>query len=389
MTYNEELPLELDFYQNLVPFENFDEMTQRQHYRSAPPSWIVVITDVKGSTQHIKSGRYKEVNLLGAATITAALNACQPTPIPFVFGGDGATLLIPPSLKVAVEKALYSTKILAQQRFGIELRIGLVTIAELVATGAVFEVSKFQLSPHNFLSMFRGDGVALAEKIVKSRPQEPGPVVQLNNSNLDGLSCRWNILANKNGMILSLLISVRNEVPHKDELYESILSRLQQILGPNVHPVSVEQLNPDSFWKTIFREAKLKHKSKGPLTLIKLFFLMGIIYFLSRFKIKVGGFDMKKYLNEIPINSDYRKFDGMIRMIVDCSTMQSDEIKTWLEKLYDQKQIYFGMQHSASALMTCFVKSLNENKHLHFIDGSDGGYAMAAAQLKQQMLAAV
>ncbi len=32
--------------------------------------------------------------------------------------------------------------------------------------------------------------------------------------------------------------------------------------------------------------------------------------------------------------------------------------------------------------MTCFVK--NQQNHIHFIDGGDGGYAMAARMLKEK-----
>ena len=35
--------------------------------------------------------------------------------------------------------------------------------------------------------------------------------------------------------------------------------------------------------------------------------------------------------------------------------------------------------------MTCYVPSFSDGKHVHFIDGGDGGYAIAAKQLKQQM----
>lgn len=35
--------------------------------------------------------------------------------------------------------------------------------------------------------------------------------------------------------------------------------------------------------------------------------------------------------------------------------------------------------------MTCYVESLGNGEHLHFIDGSNGGYALASIHLKQQM----
>ena len=35
--------------------------------------------------------------------------------------------------------------------------------------------------------------------------------------------------------------------------------------------------------------------------------------------------------------------------------------------------------------MTCFVDSTQQGEHLHFIDGGDGGLAVAAKQLKSQI----
>jgi hypothetical protein len=42
------------------------------------------------------------------------------------------------------------------------------------------------------------------------------------------------------------------------------------------------------------------------------------------------------------------------------------------------------MYKSRAALVTCLVQSYNGN-HMHFVDGSDGGYALAARGLKEQL----
>jgi hypothetical protein len=35
--------------------------------------------------------------------------------------------------------------------------------------------------------------------------------------------------------------------------------------------------------------------------------------------------------------------------------------------------------------MTCYVHDVNDGNHIHFVDGGDGGYAMAARELKAQL----
>lgn len=46
----------------------------------------------------IRSGLYKAVNILGVSVITAVVNVAKPLTIPYMFGGDGASLCIPPAL---------------------------------------------------------------------------------------------------------------------------------------------------------------------------------------------------------------------------------------------------------------------------------------------------
>lgn len=75
----------------------------------------------------------------------------------------------------------------------------------------------------------------------------------------------------------------------------------------------------------------------------------------------------------------------MLRMIIDCSPTQVNLIRSFLEELYQKGYIYYGMHESDNSLMTCFVDRLSEGNHIHFIDGGNGGYAMAAKGLKAQL----
>ncbi|PIU96760.1 MAG: hypothetical protein CO017_08860 [Zetaproteobacteria bacterium CG_4_8_14_3_um_filter_59_5] len=47
--------------------------------------------------------------------------------------------------------------------------------------------------------------------------------------------------------------------------------------------------------------------------------------------------------------------------------------------------IVFGMHVSSSALITCIVSDYDQ-QHVHFLDGANGGYEMAAQQMKKQII---
>jgi hypothetical protein len=55
-----------------------------------------------------------------------------------------------------------------------------------------------------------------------------------------------------------------------------------------------------------------------------------------------------------------------------------------LQSAADKNELAYGIHRSSSALATCMVKAY-EGDHVHFVDGADGGYALAARQLKAQL----
>ncbi|MGZ9082473.1 MAG: DUF3095 family protein [Rhodoplanes sp.] len=46
-----------------------------------------------------------------------------------------------------------------------------------------------------------------------------------------------------------------------------------------------------------------------------------------------------------------------------------------------------ALHPSASALITCLLFGLKDSRHLHFIDGTDGGFTFAARAMKAQVAA--
>ena len=105
----------------------------------------------------------------------------------------------------------------------------------------------------------------------------------------------------------------------------------------------------------------------------------------ERFDLRIGPYDAPAYREEVRRNSDYRKVADTLHMVLDCTAEQSVEIEDYLEGLRAQGRIAYGLHRADRALMTCLVFSLEQSRHVHFVDGADGGYALAALQLKAQL----
>ncbi len=160
----------LEFYQDLPVAESLlDALLDAQ---PLPPSWFVLVTDVENSTEAIDRGQYRLVNSLGVASIVVVANAFTSHGVPFVFGGDGATLLLPRPAIALVAPALVELQGIARKSFGLHLRAGAVS-ARILPPILVSRVDQCVLrnctcrGPHILMPVLEGPGLAAAEALVK------------------------------------------------------------------------------------------------------------------------------------------------------------------------------------------------------------------------------
>ena len=380
-------PNALTWYAGLAPFAEFDELTDPAHYHALPDGWHLIVTDVVGSTRAIAAGRYKDVNTIGAACIVAVQNALGGADYPYAFGGDGATMAVPASLAPAATRALLAIQRLAHENFDLPLRVGSVPVAELRHRGAAVEIARHQLASGRSIAMFRGGGTAIAEKLVKA----PGSPWQMSSvpggdrdGDLSGLSCRWNAVPADHGCIATLLVVAEGD--NSAAAYTAALALIRRITGPadsESVPIHARTMTYRSV-ATLLRDEWRFERQRLSLRFIWRLIELVLAVLIFRWGIPPLFFSSRHYSASLATHSDYRKFDDTLRMVLDVSPAQAEELRAGLEVLRNELGITYGLHISGTALMTCFVHGLGDGEHIHFVDGGDGGYAAAAAQLKAQ-----
>lgn len=371
------------FFKNITSFSDFTLFSKDDHYQSVPDDWWVIITDVKGSTQAVREGRYRDVNTLGAATIVAATRAALTRDFPFVFGGDGATLLVPPEYADEVKARLLGLKALARENFALDLRVGAVSVAELTRAGKPLEVGRFALNPKLAQATIRGTGLVWAEDLIKSHPERyEAQSDRISEPDLASLSCRWQPIPSQRGQVLALLVQAREG---QEAAYDQLLGAFAEIF-----PDGLEGLNPARFtgenaYRTMaenLRGERRYHTSAFSLSFLRraLFIIVGNL--IIRYGLTSG---VRSYVADTASHSDFRKFDETLRMVIDCTEDEIRRVHEVLDGLYREGKVAYGTHVTSHALMTCFVESLQEGDHIHFLDAQDGGYTAAAVQLKQQL----
>ena len=99
------------------------------------------------------------------------------------------------------------------------------------------------------------------------------------------------------------------------------------------------------------------------------------------FKTKKG----KRYLHNLVDLSDTLVIDGRINTVISGTSQQRELLETALNKIERDGEIIYGLYVSKESVMSCYVRNLSD-KHIHFVDGAEGGYTKAAGKIKQKIV---
>ena len=372
------------FYATVPVRRGFRSLMDAAQYTPLPDDWTVGIADVVQSTKAIAEKRYKAVNMAGAAVIAALTNALGGREFPFVFGGDGASFAVSPRDAEIAREALAATAAWAGSELGLTLRVALIPLAAVRAQGVDVRVARYAPSENLSYAMFSGGGLAWADGAVKRgefavAPAPPGGGPD-SWPDLTGLSCRFEEFRAAQGVILSLIVL---PMPGADPLAFRALTEeivaLAEASPDAGRPVPA--LGPKLGWPPQGMALETHTAPGGRLQRRAAVLVRTLLYFLiMRAGRPIGPFVPARYMRQLVENSDYRKYDDGLRMILDCTPELADALEQRLAAATGITR--YGLFRQDAAMMTCFTPSPLRSDHVHFVDGARGGYAAAATAMK-------
>jgi hypothetical protein len=372
------------FYENLPLLRDFTRLADPAQFTPAPDDWVLGVADIVDSTGEIERGRYKKVNMVGAAVISAMINAMGGKLFPYVFGGDGAGFAIPPSAAETARTTLAALRRWSEEEFSMPLRAALVSVAEIRQVGKDLRVARYAPSTGVDYAMFSGGGLAWADAQMKAGSHEVPPADPGAMPDLTGLSCRWSNSPAQHGRIVSVVVQPTPAATESDfsDLVKSVLSASEG-LERGGHPVPVN--GPPINWPPpgvdidahVSRNGRNMFLQKSLLLMQNL--LIGLLFKTGK---RLGQFEPEHYKRMVSSNADFRKFDDGLKMTLDCDQGTLSQIEHLLEEARGRGKIRYGLHAQDEAMMTCFVPAATRDDHVHFVDGASGGYAQAAAVMR-------
>ena len=374
-----------DFYQRLPVFRDFTQVADDDCFRALPGDWMVGVADVRQSTKAIRENRYKAVNMAGAAVIASIANALKGRDFPFVFGGDGASFAVPSEDAALARQALAETATWVAEDLDLSLRIAMVSVADIRTHGHDVRVARYMPSDNVSIAMFSGGGMAWADAAMKRGEIGVPPAPPGSHPDLSGLSCRYELIPSQRGQVLSLVVAPGARAdPGEFRAVVEAVTRIVEKTPDASRPLPGQGLRLRWPPQGYDLEARASRRAGESIRARKAKVLaLTLLYFLvMRSGLRVGRFIPSKYTQELIENSDFRKFDDSLRMVLDCTPELADEIEDYLKEAAAKGLVRYGTHRQDAAMMTCFTPSPVNPNHVHFIDGARGGYALAAAALK-------
>lgn len=363
-----------------------DLVADKSLFSEIPEDWHVLIADIKNSTKAIKKGKHNEVNLVATGSIIAVLNIVysEKINVPFFFGGDGATILVPSKYLESAMSALEKHRKNTLENFGFELKIGHISVAEIYKEKIELIIAKAQINDIFNIPVILGKGLQYAESLIKNEDPLKKGNFQMDESplNLKGMQCKWDKIKppEETQEVVSLIVTgCGDQDPSK--IFSEVLKAIDEIYGSanRRKPITVKRLRLKTSFQKINSEMRVKLGRFDGFYLLK-----------NLVKTNFGKFYLKNskagknYLQKLVELTDTLAIDGRINTVIIGTSDQRISLISFLDHLESSNKIKYGLHVSQESVMSCYVRDMGTNEHIHFVDGADGGYTRAANSLKKK-----
>tara|TARA_R110002126_G_scaffold18899_15_gene71609 strand:+ start:2012 stop:3175 length:1164 start_codon:yes stop_codon:yes gene_type:complete len=384
---------DLKFYKKLKLSKEslVDLLDNEEDFKNVPESWYVIVVDIQNSTNAVKEGNHHQVNLTATGAIISVLNTIRKfqgnIEIPYFFGGDGATFIVPFSLLDKIVQVLDNYRLHIKRKTNLVLRVGQIHVKKLVEKNVQLKIAKHQLTEKLSIPIVLGNGLKVAEHIIKSSFKEKN-TTSFDESllNLEGMECRWDEISpdKSQAKVVCLLLDATVEATQSD-IYKQVLSQMEKDFGSfeNRQPIKNTKLRLDANPKKVLEEMKISLVSNNWMYFLKSWLKtnFGKIYL----NLTSSG---KQYLKQIGQLSHTFMLDGMINTVFTAEQSKIDNFIAFLDNLEADNKLIYGIHVTHASVMSCYVLD-RRTTHSHFVDGTEGGYTSAAKMFKIKKKAAI
>ncbi|MFV1450053.1 DUF3095 family protein [Maribacter sp. HS] len=374
------------FYKNLRPFKGtlIELLGDDTYFVDVPKSWHVVVVDILNSTSAVNAGNHHQVNLTATGAIISVLNAIRKVKrsneIPYFFGGDGATFIVPSLLLNKIIHVLENYRIHIKRKIDLVLRVGEIPVSKLIESEVQLKIAKHRLTDKLSIPIVLGDGLKVAESMIKSSfKEEETTAFDETLLNLEGMECRWDQILpdQQQTKVVCLLLDASLEKDQRN-VYKKVLAQMDEEFGKfeNRQPIKSNNLKLDPNPTKVWEEMKIRLTSTSWMYFFKSWLKsnFGRIYL----NLTSSG---KQYLSQIEQLSHTFMLDGMINTVFTAEQKSIDRFIAFLDEMERDKKLIYGIHVTHASVMSCYVLD-RRTTHSHFVDGTEGGYTSAAKMFK-------
>lgn len=376
-----------DFYSDLLVHKLSVRklVAKKSLFNEVPQNWHILVSDIRDSTSAIQDGHHHEVNLVATGSVIAVLNQAFKSGIrvPFFFGGDGSILIIPEDLLDKSLTVLSKHRINSFNNFGLDLRIGNVSVSEVYNQNLELKIARTQITNLLNIPLVLGKGLQYAEKKIKENEDKQEHNLDSVELDLTGMECKWDKIEpprNDHEVISLIIDGCESEDPNL--VYSKVLKKIDKIYGNPIQrkPITAAKLKLKASLRQIRAEMRAKLGKSDPTYLIKNWLMgrFGKIYL----KKTIAG---RNYVQKLVELTDNLTIDGRINTVMAGTSSQRESLLEYLDKLEKTSKIRYGYHVSHQSILSCYVWDVQTDDHIHFVDGGNGGYTRAARNLKAKL----